>query len=129
MNSFPRELPGTKDSESSGFLHLLQILNNWSMELLRSEPSWVRWVFVVGPYSWKRRKCKQARWLAGWVNCPMNFLCRPTSREADWRGALSNAVFPSFFILKSSSEARQWHQRPSKITRGAAKVCRVLLIY
>lgn len=35
-----------KDGESSGFLlQLLQILNNWSMELIRSEPSWVCWVF------------------------------------------------------------------------------------
>lgn len=31
-----------KDSESSGgLLQLLQILNNGSMELIRSEPSWV----------------------------------------------------------------------------------------
>lgn len=37
-----------KDSESSGvLLQLLQILNNWSMELIRSEPSWVCCVFQL----------------------------------------------------------------------------------
>ncbi|XP_051665946.1 protein yippee-like 2 isoform X1 [Manacus candei] len=74
MSSFPRELPGTKDSESSGFvLQLLQILNNWSTELIRVLV--VIWLPLSYHSTLPGRAVALWRWL--WAVCS---ICIPAGR-------------------------------------------------